>query len=693
MPPEEGLRPHTDRLAHLLADGRGAQILAELQKLAIRSGPTGVTPAATDPGPDGPSWPRWSETDVGVWRIERGNGERAALRRNDDDCGESAGSWADVEYIPPEPGARRVVVLGESAAHGCPYDPMYSPTIALDRLLSAAKPGGFQCIDLAKTGATAGDLDAVADRLALLEPDVVISFAGNNWSLAPEELEFHTSLRDELDIRDRLAQALRDGGYAGMRSRFIDTVVLPRVRGYLDRLRDLQRRHPVEIVIVVPEFNLMGWTPPADIETPAMPAQALAQWHALRQRAEQALALRSWSEALSLAERMRQFDNGTSSIPGYLLGRALVGLGDHAGARTALEQSRDAVCGLFVRYTPRILGPVQDALTSYAAEYGWACVDLRTELASTHAPQLPDPALFHDYCHLSDAGIERVAASLADQLLGRAPGTTQPGPGVPEPVQAFIHARAALHMAHQGQPAETVLESLHACLRTDPSLAEPLSAIRDLLHAPRPAWTHPATQRLVDLPGVRSFLVALAGVRGLSPELWLIRACLDEVLEPGPAQPTAADVDLLRPPDHRGHGVSNWTQPRCHLHATSRASSLHFAAVGSAELTLDLTYRMPADGPTPVGHEGVAQVRLNGEPAGELPWSARWTTATLVLPVGAVRSGVNRLEIRWPVPALDLDRRTAADADALARGEMPYVLCIFGEVYEARLRGSDVCFN
>jgi hypothetical protein len=288
--------------------------------------------------------------------------------------------------------------------------------------------------------------------------------------------------------------------------------------------------------------------------------------------------------------------------------------------------------------------------------------------------------MFHDYCHLSDLGIERAMAAVTDAVLGRPVGTTAPGPGLPMPARAFGFAHAAAHLAYQGQPPEVVRDHLRRAVAADPDLAPVLTAVRDVLSAPRPVWTHPA---VADLPAaVRPFILALLASRTLSPELWTLRECLSDVMGPEVTGDATAEIDLLAAPDGRGHPLPNWTPERGHHHATASVSSLAFPLSDPASVTVEMTYRTPAA-------ESAACVHLNGAFLGELTASRTWTTTTLSGAQPATRAGVNRLDIRWPVPAADLADRLASDGAALRRGEFPYVLPLFGEVFRARVRVGD----
>src|SRR5215472_988348 len=266
--PEE-MRTEANRLAALLADTSGAEILAELQQLAAAvSDPEALLPGGgcgTAGLPSGPG-------DVALWHAERVPGGTELRRRNLDEhlfCGgASRWHWADFDYVPPPHGARRVVLIGESVARGWAYDPMISPYLVLSRQLDKLAPGRFQCVDLAQAGATAEDLIRLIGQLPALEPDVVVVFAGNNWGCLPEA--------PTLDFMADSVSAVRGGGYPQLRRCFIDSVIMPRARQVRDELLRLHAACGAEIVVVLPEFNLRGWAPPAGIDVPVIPAAAFA---------------------------------------------------------------------------------------------------------------------------------------------------------------------------------------------------------------------------------------------------------------------------------------------------------------------------------------------------------------------------------------------------------------------------------
>jgi len=671
--PSEELRPQADRLASLLADARGAEILAELQRLSayLRDAalPAGPGPEAGDTSDDAADASLAADgAEVGIWRTEREEGG-VALRRRDTE-GINPWHWANVAYVPPA-GGRRVVLIGESVARGWAYDPTINPAAALTRHLEQAEPGAYQCVDLAQAGATAEDLTRLVGQLPALQPDTVVIFAGNNWGCFPES--------PRVTLYDDLVEAIRGGGYAAMREVFISTVFLPRARRLTESLLSLHERHGTRIIVVVPEFNLRGWAPPRGIGAPVLATEAFASWHKLAEQAATASQEKRWSDVVPAAEEMRRLDGGTSPVPGQLLGQAGIALGDGALAREGLEASRDSLAGLGIAYTPRVTSEIRGLLTAFAAENGFPCLDMGALLASADIPELPDPRCFFDYCHMSDEGIERVMSGVADAILGLPAGTTKPGPGADPTFSAFMQIIAAAQGAFLGQPPEAVALHLRLAVEADPQVTTVMGWLLDVLEGTGPVWARAAVEPLASMrPGSALFGHVLLS-NNLPPELWTLRACLGAVLGTTPAD-APAEADLIAAPFSDGLKPPNLAPGRGFYQATAETSTFAFALSGPSESHLDVTYRMIDPGGSP------ALVTLNGRAVGSVPSSRKWAPARIVLPADATCAGVNWLSIRWPVPVLDGEARLAADLAAMGRGEFPYVLPVFGELFDARVR-------
>lgn len=650
------LRPYTDRLAHLLADARGTAVLAELQRLAAEQR------TGTRQQPDGPAADR-----VGVWQAERGAGG-VALRRPALPAHKLVG-WADVDHVPPAGDARRVVLIGESSARGL------DSTSVLARMLEMAAPGGYQCVNLMRTGGHVEQLIRLAGQLPLAHPDVVVLVAGNDWTAPP--VSFPAA------VRHKLVDAWRTGAYPAIRRTYIDEVVLPRARRLLDQLATLDADGGTKVVVMIPEFNLPGWTPPADVEVPALPADALRRWYDLYDEALAACAERRWPDVERAVDRQRLLDNGTSPIPGYLLASAAMAQGDGTATRAALEDSRDALVGIGVWHTPRMLRDIQELLAGFAADHDFPVVDVRSVLDSEHLPGMPDPAYLYSYCHLSDIGMEKAMAAIADAILDRPLGSTPHGHRVEPSVRGAAHLTAAVFGALFGNTADRILPLLRAAIDADPHTATTsLTALLDVLEGAGPMWCHAAVATLAASPLVHTLFGPPMMKSDHPPELWTLRACLGEVLQRTPGTVTA-DVDLLASPDGAGHRPANLTAKRGYRQATTRTQTLAFALDRPRHGRLLVTYRMPH-----AAADTTARVSLNEQPVGTLAASKAWSGSELALRRECTRAGVNHVAVRWPVPEIDQHRWRDAEAEAIGRGAMQ-VLPVFGELFEARVTLGD----
>lgn len=668
------LNPHILRLAALLGDERGAEILAELQKISLR----GRRSQRGEPQ-DSKESPSTGAGSIGIWDIVD-TADGRALRRQNRAPGELR-MWADVSEVPGKRSARRVVLVGESSARGFLLDPALTPSEVLaSRLEQWSGPGAYQCVDLAHIGASLEDVTELLAKVPDIDPDLLVLYVGNNWSVPQYSVA---------DL-DALSRELRSGGYTAMRRAFWPIVVLPRAQVLLARIEELLSRG-VDVVVVIPEFNLREWVPPPNVEVPVLTPEAFVEWHELRRQAEAALRDGCWSALPQLADRMRVLDEGCSPVTGHLLGRALEALGDGTGAREAYEDSRDSVCGLLIRYTPRITRVAQDLLTSFCERNGLHYVDLRKLLAADDLPETPDPCHFLDFCHLSESGLNIAMSAVARAI--HQPRAVNDGAGQCLPMsqrnelsprdRAASHLIAACYNAYNKQPAPVLRRHLRTALEISPDSCELAGALLDVLEGAGPLWTNRQLSRLMALPQFARYFEMLVARRAESLGLWTLRACLAEIMpdrEP-PFQARTGSIELLEVPEGPpglGHTAPNLTAGRAYLQATSRRTSLYFLQGPEPFSEIELTYRMAT-----MESRKPAQVHVNHVPAGALPFRREWSSVRL--PITVKSRGIYELEIEWPVGPVDYEGRRSADTIALTCGDYPYVLPVFGEIYSARV--------
>ena len=673
----DGLKSRAENLARLLADEAGAEILAEMQKLSLETAALAPTSAAK---PASGSALAASGT-VGAWEVGP-TPLGPELRRRPLDADELR-AWADVDHVPGADGATRVVLLGESSARGFLLDPLLTPALALQRRLDGAG-GRFQVVDLAHTGADLRDLTEITLQLPQIEPDVIVVYAGNNW-VRPRHTPAH------LDV---LAAALRTGGYPMMRRTYVERIVGPGVRRVLAALTAVAEACSAELVLVVPEFNLQGWSADPELELPPLPSGDLLAWSAQREQAEAALAAGDHPRVMAATDEMARLDQGLSPVTGRL--RGLAAPADQpALARAALEESRDAVCGLLTAHTPRVTSEVREWLLTAIAERNLRSVDLADLFRTVPDAPCPGPEFFLDYCHLSSQGIETMAEALGGLLAGFDAGGSKPLGMLSKDDEAIGDILAAVHNSYYGQPRERVEGLVRRAVDGSPAGRAFAGALLHLLEGQGPVWSSAPIRELTQRPHAARYLAPMLSRSAETLGMWTLREALLDVVGPPPADDAAADdavatetVDLLLTAEQGliegAFGAVNHRPERSFFQAFGRSSQFGFrlSGVDGAGAQVHLTYRVPAAAVagTPIG------VAVNGHAVGVLEAKDSWTSARLAIPDGLLRDGVNGLELQWPCGGGDWSARRIEDARALARGDYPLVLGVQGELFDLLLK-------
>ena len=679
MDRNEQAREAADRLATLLSDQRGTEAILALQRLLRVSQAEAPPERRDDCPPYDPPAPGQAAPRLGVWEVI-GTLAGPGLRRLPDQPVWETCVWSADGNIPGKGGARRVVLVGESVARGYLMDPVYNPAVSLRRCLETiGSPHTYQCVDLAKTSVALPELRQIVRQVPSLDPDVLVVFAGNNWSTASWDVP-HT------DYPHDLPEILRSEGYPGVREALVRRFVLPRVEALLCELVRLRDRRGVRLVFVLPEFNLRGWSAlgagVAEIDVPMLPGQNLVRWYTAKSRALRALADADWAVVRRAATEMAELDGGLSPVPGHLLGRALEAQGDTPGARRAYERSRDSVHGLPVKHLPRMSRLLQDTVRAFCRDHGVDCVDLSRLLESCDTPELPDPRHFLDYCHLSRSGIDLAMGEVARLITGavEAPKLAADDPWV----DAVGLLMAAAYNAFSDQPPESVTQYLRRAVDTDPRIRELMITMAGLLDRPGgPLWSGTGFADLIREPNAAVVLERLGDYRPDRSRLWSLRRAMAQLLGPDalPSPRPAAAAELLDiATTTLGFGaVPNFTPSRCYLQANTMGTRITAVLAQPRDRVLRLIHRRRE------GEPGSVLVRVNGTQMASFASAPRWSTTELLVPASALRAGLNLIDVVWPGPAVTWETRIAQDADALARGEHPYVLPVFGELFSARL--------
>jgi hypothetical protein len=466
-------------------------------------------------------------------------------------------------------------------------------------------------------------------------------------------------VRLELEDLDRLAGAVRHGGFARCREVFVDRLIRGRARATLDAVAT--RLEGLPLCVVVPEFNLKDWRSEGSVVVPVI--DDLEQW--------------LQAQRAGRADEMIALDGGTSPVSQQLAAAQAIARDDQVEARRRLEAARDALCGLMIAHSPRCPSVVQGELREAAQRHGFQLVDLPRLFGDRSG--LPDRRLFLDYCHLTGEGLSAAAIAIAAAIapiVGVAP-TTPPTPSAHAAARA--HLLAAIHNAHYGQPADIVAHHAMRARQLDPDIRGLAAALAEVVSRRSEAWLCRAwdavgrdrqgrrylgAPEMMRAPRVADLTLANALAAAADADDLVGRILLEEV--------DAAPLDLLAP-RHRattfrdvvGQGLG---PPLGFVRATAPISRFVVVRARAENLSARITLRA----------SGVVAVVVNGVRVAALPAGMRWTTSELALPLDR---GHNLIELHWPPPRPDTSAQFERAARRLERGLYPEVLAAFGEVH------------
>ena len=489
---------------------------------------------------------------IGIWSPVEDRFERSTPWTHGD-------FWAPAPQLGPKGTRKRAVLLGESAAAGMFYRPAWSPAAALQSALGAT----WEVVDLAKISIGRFELVELAYDAMQLAPDVLVFFAGNNWTRRAGPWA-------ELPLMQEWGDALEAGGVAGLaglqRRRLLEDVE--------DALDDLQSLE-VPVVLTAPEVNLEDWErrrPP-----PWLPGDGSPRWHALRAEGAPADALQALDGGLCAASQR---------------GAAAVEAAAWDGWFPSVPQTTDAV---------------RAALLEGGRKRDFAIVDLREVLGAAGRAE------FLDYCHLTAPAIARWAGAVASRILRRE--VAPPDPALSEGVEDLARFTAALHRAHREAPLDgrprrpdfpasmrPIFDDLREAKLSGlpPALT---AAYRRVQASPRPLDPHAWAWGGIDA----AVIEALGGPIGDLPR--------------GPQE--LGDRHLEQPADAflEGSAYDARLADRAYYREAWPVSRfcVHRAA---GEATLELTARVPVvEGQRP----GPVELLVDGRRIGALPSSPGWT--------------------------------------------------------------------
>src|SRR5262249_10744669 len=400
--PSELLKPFANHIAQTALLEGSAQIVHLLRLSGFLGGPPGCLADGEEAG--GPHKAPSNPDHVGIWERRVENGKTCFVRRKEKI--DEWHYWANLGRIEPKGARRRVVWIGESVARGHLYDPLFTPASALETILQARfGKDEIEVIDLARTNLCC-EVRGLAIEALELEPDLVIIFSGNNWTI---------TLSQPSEIA-QIVPVMSEHGVGGVK-RFAEAQVGNNARRIVKDVASAYESKKVPLVWIIPEFNLGDWRDPI-ANAPHLADGLNREWMNLLEEAESALGDGDLARASELAKRMVEIDQGICVAGLYILAECSQRSGDLDAARIYLERARDAIIwDSSVVIMPRPYSVVQEALRDEAGKHNSQLVDMPKLFKEYLKGGLPDRRLFFDYCHMTTEGIQIAVAAAASCAL------------------------------------------------------------------------------------------------------------------------------------------------------------------------------------------------------------------------------------------------------------------------------------
>ena len=628
---------------------------------------------------------------VGAWEETR---DGSFVRTN---TGDPSYLWASVQKIPSKGPRRRVVLVGESVARGFLYDPHFTPAEALQKIMDATcGPDEIEVVDLARTDLTHEQLQELIVQALHLEPDALVIFAGNNWGLLP-------ALSEErlLEVPSRFRDT---GSWRGVKE-VCESFLIAKSRQTLSLLEGIIKERRIPVVFLLPEFNLADWVTECDCP-PLLNSEENEAWMRAKSEAEQLLKGNDWEKAQRLGERLLELDQGTTPAGPNVLAEVSQKRGDRQTAKMFLEMARDAVLSLPFHKTPRCYSVVQQTIREGAAAHGIHLVDLPREFTNYLSGEIPNRRLFIDYCHLTLEGIRFSMALAAETLLPLLNYPTKSSKELAQVdmevdgnVNAGAHFLAAVHSCNSRQRIDVIRHHVRTALAYDRGIARTMQLFLDfhIRHAPTSLCR--SFEQLCELPNITAITAFYNdSMRDKFLNTRLITAMSEELEEAG--IPVRSQIERLL---IREHSIKNRTVNLVHnlystgslprllvdlrpefYKATTRNTSFVLVCEKPEPLKFAITMKVLA-----VKSDQTISLRLNGNLVAEFPATERWVTSTCSAPARLVHSGLNQVEISWPMPVWSGEKQRARVADCLEAGEMVEITPMFGLVHSLRVSRSE----
>jgi tetratricopeptide (TPR) repeat protein len=342
-------------------------------------------------------------------------------------------------------GTYRIFMLGESAAYGDP-DPSFGMGRYLEALLETRYPAtNFEVVNVAITAINSHVILPIARECTRHDGDMWIVYMGNNEMIGPygagtvfgERAPSTEFVRAALAVKttrlgqlmDQLITSLRRGAptpasWAGIDMfsknplRYDDPNRLKAYENFKTNLNDILsvgKKAGIPVILSTVASNLRDCSPFISLHTDGLTQDELADWQRLFKQGAHLETAGQFQSALDVYTKAAAIDPNFAELQ-FRIGTCHLALHQTLPARDAFERARDHD-GLAVRADTRINQIITKAMEGDLL----TGVDSVQALVSRTPDGIPGKELFYEHVHLTMAGNELLARTLAEKVAARLP--------------------------------------------------------------------------------------------------------------------------------------------------------------------------------------------------------------------------------------------------------------------------------
>jgi hypothetical protein len=289
------------------------------------------------------------------------------------------------------------------------------------------------------------------------------------------------------------------------------------------------------------------------------------------------------------------------------------------------------------------------------------------------------------------ATAQEVSALLdAGRLIPRLDSLVNAAPVPSALLEGTAHFGAALHSAHWGQSSPLVSSLCEEAARTSAEVAQAMQTYLELQVRRAPIWACAAFERLsaVATPFLRNYIlldqyqprifdpVLLPAIANSLEKIGLPSLAFLDGLRKEERSLSGRPRDLLDPYHRESWADLDWLEWPSHFRrAYSPKSRYPWVSRTAGEVAFTLTCRRAGS-----ADSGESQVWINGIHVTDFPLTPEWSTLRFTASADLVESGVNWLEIYWPLDLPDSQEQLESIAPEHEQDRWIPLLPVFAEI-------------